>query len=61
MLLGLVLEQVSGKPIGDLYRERIIEPLGLQETSFPDADPTLPDPHPQGYTVVFLPYISQIR
>jgi len=51
VLLGLVLEQVSGKPIGDLYRERIIEPLGLQQTSFPNADPTLPDPHPQGYTL----------
>ena len=37
VLLGLVLEQVSGRPIGDLYREQIIEPLGLQETSFPDV------------------------
>lgn len=52
VLLGLVLEQVSGKPIGDLYREGIIEPLGLQQTSFPDAaDSSLPDPHAQGYTL----------
>ena len=51
VLLGLVLEQVSGKPIGDLYREGIIEPLGLQQTSFPNADPAFPDPHPQGYTL----------
>ena len=50
MLLGLVLEQVTGKPIGELYRERIIEPLGLQGTSFPDADPSLPASHAQGYT-----------
>jgi D-alanyl-D-alanine carboxypeptidase len=40
-LLGLVLEQVSGKPNGDLYREGIIEPLGLLETSFPNTDPSL--------------------
>src|SRR5919199_491340 len=51
VLLGLVLEQVSGKLIGDLYRERIIEPLGLQQTSFPNADPALPDPHLHGYTL----------
>jgi D-alanyl-D-alanine carboxypeptidase len=29
VLLGLVLEQVTGETIGQLYRERIIEPLGL--------------------------------
>ena len=52
MLLGLVLEQVTGKPIGDLYREQIIEPLGLENTSFPDpADSSIPDPHAQGYTL----------
>ena len=47
VLLGIVLEQVSGKSIGDLYREGIIEPLGLQQTSFPNADPAFPDPHSQ--------------
>jgi D-alanyl-D-alanine carboxypeptidase len=52
VLLGLVLEQVTGKPIGDLYREQIIEPLGLKNTSFPDqADSSIPDPHAQGYTL----------
>src|SRR4028118_1422113 len=52
VLLGLVLEQVSGRPIGDLYRERIIEPLGLPETSFPERDDSsLPDPQARGYTI----------
>jgi D-alanyl-D-alanine carboxypeptidase len=52
VLLGLVLEQVTGKPIGDLYREQIIEPLGLRGTSFPNAaDSSLPDPHAQGCTL----------
>src|SRR5918993_2719411 len=35
VLLGLVPEQVTGESIGELYRQRIIEPLGLQGTSFP--------------------------
>jgi D-alanyl-D-alanine carboxypeptidase len=51
VLLGLVLEKVTGEPIGNLYRKQIIEPLGLRETSFPDADPSLPEPHAQGYTL----------
>jgi D-alanyl-D-alanine carboxypeptidase len=52
VLLGLVLEQVTGKPIGELYRRWIIEPLGLKDTSFPTlADNSLPDPHAQGYTL----------
>jgi D-alanyl-D-alanine carboxypeptidase len=51
VLLGLVLQQVTGEPIGELYREGIIEPLGLQQTSFPNTDPSLPDPHAQGYTL----------
>jgi D-alanyl-D-alanine carboxypeptidase len=52
VLLGLVLQQVTGRPIGDLYREQIIEPLGLQETSFPELeDSSLPDPQARGYTL----------
>lgn len=52
VLLGLVLEKVTGKPIGDLYRDQIIEPLDLENTSFPDpADPSIPEPHAQGYTL----------
>jgi D-alanyl-D-alanine carboxypeptidase len=38
-------------PIDQLYRERISEPLGLKGTSFPGADPSIPDPHTQGYTL----------
>jgi D-alanyl-D-alanine carboxypeptidase len=52
VLLGLVLQRATGRPIGELYREQIIEPLGLRETSFPAAaDSSLPDPHAQGYTL----------
>jgi D-alanyl-D-alanine carboxypeptidase len=51
MLLGLVLQQVTGEFIGELYRQRIMKPLGLQQTSFPNAaDPSLPESHAQGYS-----------
>ncbi len=51
VLLGLVLEQVTGEPIGKLYQKEIIEPLHLRETSFPGADPSLPEPYDHGYTL----------
>ena len=51
VMLGLVLEQVTGKPIGKLYRKEIIEPLHLKETSFPNTDPALPKPYDHGYTL----------
>ena len=52
VLLGLVLEKATGKPIKEQYQEKIIQPLGLEDTSFPDlADNSLADPHAQGYTL----------
>src|SRR5215212_8431330 len=51
VLLGLVLEQVTGKPIGQLYQKEIIEPRGLEETSFPNGDSAIPEPYDHGYTL----------
>jgi D-alanyl-D-alanine carboxypeptidase len=55
VLLGLVLQQVTGKPVGQLYRERILQPLGMDGTSFSGLDPSIPTPHPRGYTLYFQP------
>ncbi|WP_216894187.1 serine hydrolase domain-containing protein [Nocardia alni] len=50
ILLGNVIEHVTNRPVADLFRQRIFEPLGLRHTSFPAAsDSSIPDPHPQGY------------
>ncbi|MFB7893520.1 serine hydrolase domain-containing protein [Microbacterium sp. NPDC056044] len=49
VLLGMVIEQVTGTPIEDVMREQITEPLGLAATFFP-TDGTFPDPHAHGYT-----------
>src|SRR5215217_5242819 len=51
VLLGLVLEQVTGKPIGELYQKEIIEPLDLKETSFPNGNSAIPEPYDHGYTL----------
>ncbi|MFW0774642.1 serine hydrolase domain-containing protein [Paenarthrobacter nitroguajacolicus] len=50
VLLGLIAEKVEGKPLGQLFKERIFEPLGLKGTIFPDiSSNSVPQPHPQGY------------
>src|SRR5215813_7874774 len=50
ILLGLIAEQIDGKPLGDIMRDRLFRPLGLENTLFPSATlTTLPDPYTRGY------------
>jgi len=50
ILLGLVVQKVSGEPLHSYIQEHIVAPLGMGHTSFP-TDNAFPDPHAQGYTV----------
>jgi CubicO group peptidase (beta-lactamase class C family) len=34
LVLGVLLARVSGRPLGDLLRERLFEPLGMRDTGF---------------------------
>lgn len=54
VLLGVVVEQVTGLPYPDALSERILEPLGLTQTSFPDTT-AIPEPHPLGDTLQGVP------
>ncbi len=47
-LLGVIAENLTGKPIHDLITERILTPLGLQRTSFATT-PEMPEPYVRGY------------
>jgi D-alanyl-D-alanine carboxypeptidase len=51
ILLGKVIEKVTGEPLGQVLQERILTPLGLSGTSFPNASPVIPAPYPQGFTL----------
>lgn len=48
VLLGLVIEKITGQPVGDVLRTRIFEPLGLRQTSFPTGI-EMPEPLVHGY------------
>ncbi|MFD7029543.1 serine hydrolase domain-containing protein [Streptomyces sp. NPDC059917] len=49
VLLGLVVEKVTGRPLHEVIAQDVLEPAGLRDTLFP-TDARLPDPHAHGYT-----------
>ncbi len=49
ILLGLVVEKVSGDPLADYIAREVVKPAGLQHTLFP-AGAEFPRPHAHGYT-----------
>jgi D-alanyl-D-alanine carboxypeptidase len=50
ILLGAVIEAVTGEPYARYIEENILQPLNMTETSFPGTDETLPQPYLHGYT-----------
>ena len=49
VLLGMVIEKVSGSRLSDVIDTKIATPLGMEHTSFPMTN-AFPTPHAQGYT-----------
>ncbi|MGW4274388.1 serine hydrolase domain-containing protein [Streptomyces seoulensis] len=49
LLAGMLIEKVTGHPYGEEIRRRVIEPLGLHDTSVPGDATSIPGPHPRGY------------
>jgi D-alanyl-D-alanine carboxypeptidase len=47
IILGLIVEELTGRPLEAVIRERIFEPLHLDATSFPTT-PAIPDPATSG-------------
>ncbi|RQO51753.1 serine hydrolase [Rhodococcus sp. KBW08] len=49
VLLGMVIEKVSGSKLSDVIDTKVATPLGMEHTSFPMTN-AFPTPHAQGYT-----------
>ncbi|MET9372813.1 serine hydrolase domain-containing protein [Streptomyces sp. NPDC002992] len=49
ILLGLVIEKVSGHRLVDFIEKRVLRPADLRRTLFPKGE-EFPEPHPRGYT-----------
>ncbi len=48
ILLGMVIEKVTGRPIGDVLKEQILDPLQLNNTIWPGTSPDMPAALPAG-------------
>jgi D-alanyl-D-alanine carboxypeptidase len=50
VLLGLIAEKVDGKPLAQVFQDRLYGPLGLKRTVLPaSTDTSIPDPYSHGY------------
>jgi D-alanyl-D-alanine carboxypeptidase len=49
ILLGMMIEEATSQRVDAQMWQRIIEPLGLNDTTFPTVDPQLRGPHATGY------------
>ncbi|UYM05438.1 serine hydrolase domain-containing protein [Solicola gregarius] len=50
VILGELIEKITGQRIGDVIDERIVNPLGLEETMYAYAgEKAIPGPHFSGY------------
>lgn len=51
VLLGAIIEKITGESLAQNFQTRIFDRLKLTQTSYPAADDaSIPAPHPQGYT-----------
>ena len=47
-LLGAIIEKVTGNPLHRVVKSQVLDPLGLNQTSYPTT-PALPTPFSRGY------------
>lgn len=59
VLLGMVIEQVTGESMAEVYQRQLLDPLGLTQTSFPTDSAELPQPHLAGVTDQAEPWGEQ--
>ncbi|MEJ3658877.1 serine hydrolase domain-containing protein [Actinomycetes bacterium KLBMP 9759] len=49
LLLGMIVEKLTGRPWFEAVDARIVQPLQLEHTIWPGDAPDLPEPHARGY------------
>ncbi|MFI9612037.1 serine hydrolase domain-containing protein [Streptomyces sp. NPDC052023] len=49
VVVGMLIEKLTGRPVGDAYQRRIIKPLGLRHTSYVHPDTRIKGLRVRGY------------
>ena len=52
LLLGMIIERVTGNSLAAEYRQRIFRPLGLKDTRYAPETVAMPKPFSHGYDVL---------
>ena len=52
LLLGMIIERVTGNSLAAEYRQRIFRPLGLKDTQYAPETVAMPKPFSHGYDVL---------
>ncbi|MGA9278654.1 serine hydrolase domain-containing protein [Ilumatobacter sp.] len=50
VILGLALEQITGKPMEEVLQQKVLDPLGLTNTSNNGGTPAIPEPALHAFT-----------
>jgi D-alanyl-D-alanine carboxypeptidase len=58
LVLGAVIEKVTGRPYGDAIRDGVIRPLHLTATTVPGTDTRIHGPHAHGYELQNGSYVD---
>ncbi|CRK56573.1 D-alanyl-D-alanine carboxypeptidase [Alloactinosynnema sp. L-07] len=61
IVVGLLIEKITGTPYEQAVRDRILRPLHLRETSVPGDRVTMPAPHAHGYSQPTNPPVDVTR
>ena len=51
ILLGMVIEKVTGKPVAEAFDAMVFKPLKLLNTSWPGQSTKMPEPYAEGFTL----------
>ncbi|MFD3786901.1 serine hydrolase domain-containing protein [Streptomyces cyaneofuscatus] len=49
VVVGMLIEKLTGRPVADAYQRRIIKPLGLRATAYVHPDTRIKGTHVRGY------------
>ncbi|KKZ70404.1 peptidase M15 [Streptomyces showdoensis] len=49
VVVGMLIEKLTGRPVADAYERRVFKPLGLRQTSYVHPDTAIKGLHARGY------------
>lgn len=49
VVVGMLIEKLTGRPVADAYQRRVIKPLGLRSTAYVHPDTRIEGTHVRGY------------